>query len=424
MPSTFSTNLRLEIQATGENRGSWGNKANAAGFSLLEEAIAGNVTVAMTDANKTLTPVNGATDQARPMFIKFTGALTAGRTITIPSVSKLYVMLNSTTGGFPLTITTGSGTTYVLQPTGSPGTQWKLIYTDGISVWSNDSLITLSTSAQRWGIAPFIDATGLMEVGQKIDFHNTNTDANDWNVRLETGVTTTDLYVTPQGGTGRKIWNAGNMGAGSGLNADLVDGFHAADLSFPATTSMLFWQTAAPVGWTKVTTHNDKALRVVSGTVTSGGSVAFSAAFSNQNVGATTLSAAQMPSHAHTQQGTFGSGTVSADHSHNVQGNTGTESADHAHNTGTMYSRQDGGSPVAGTWAQGGSNQTFAAQNTSGRTAAHSHFFNVQSGGISANHSHAVTISGATVGAGGDGSHTHGLNIAVQYVDLIIATKN
>ena len=47
-----------------------------------------------------------------------------------------------------------------------------------------------------------------MEVGTSLDFHNTNTDTNDFNVRLETGATITDLYITPQGGTGRKIWNA------------------------------------------------------------------------------------------------------------------------------------------------------------------------------------------------------------------------
>jgi hypothetical protein len=47
---------------------------------------------------------------------------------------------------------------------------------------------------------------------------------------------------------------------------------------FPSGTSMLFQQTSAPTGWTKQTTHNDKALRIISGTVGTGGSVAFSTA--------------------------------------------------------------------------------------------------------------------------------------------------
>ena len=53
---------------------------------------------------------------------------------------------------------------------------------------------------------------------------------------------------------------------------------------FPSGTAMLFAQTTAPTGWTKSTTHNDKALRVVSGTASSGGSVAFSSAFISQAV--------------------------------------------------------------------------------------------------------------------------------------------
>jgi hypothetical protein len=79
----------------------------------------------------------------------------------------------------------------------------------------------------------------------------------------------------------------------------------AATTAFPSGTVMLFVQSSAPTGWTKSTAHNDKALRVVSGSVSSGGSVAFSTAFASKSVsgsiGATTLSTAQMPSHSHIQ---------------------------------------------------------------------------------------------------------------------------
>lgn len=70
---------------------------------------------------------------------------------------------------------------------------------------------------------------------------------------------------------------------------------------FPTGTLMLFQQTAAPTGWTKQTTHNDKALRVVSGTASSGGTSAFTTVFANQTptIGATTLSTAQIASHTH-----------------------------------------------------------------------------------------------------------------------------
>lgn len=80
--------------------------------------------------------------------------------------------------------------------------------------------------------------------------------------------------------------------------------------AFAAGTVMLFGQTAAPTGWTKQTTNNDAALRVVSGTVGSGGSGGFSSVFTSRtpqgsvslsgSIGSTTLDSSQIPSHNHT----------------------------------------------------------------------------------------------------------------------------
>jgi hypothetical protein len=80
---------------------------------------------------------------------------------------------------------------------------------------------------------------------------------------------------------------------------------HVHPTLIPSGTVMLFGQTAAPTGFTKLTTHNNKALRVVSGTAGSGGSVDFTTAFTSQSVsvsgsvGSTTLSTNQIPSHRH-----------------------------------------------------------------------------------------------------------------------------
>lgn len=68
---------------------------------------------------------------------------------------------------------------------------------------------------------------------------------------------------------------------------------------FATGTLMLFQQTAAPLGWTKQTTHNDKALRVVSGTASSGGTNSFSTVMAQTTVGSTTLTTPTMPSHGH-----------------------------------------------------------------------------------------------------------------------------
>jgi hypothetical protein len=73
--------------------------------------------------------------------------------------------------------------------------------------------------------------------------------------------------------------------------------------AFASGTVMLFAQTTAPTGWTKGSTHNDKALRVVTGTASTGGSVAFTTAFASQSVagtvGDTALTTNQIPSHKH-----------------------------------------------------------------------------------------------------------------------------
>ena len=62
----------------------------------------------------------------------------------------------------------------------------------------------------------------------------------------------------------------------------------------PSGTAMLFVQTSAPTGWTKSTTHDNKALRVVSGSAGSGGTTAFTSVFTSR-----TITTANMPSHTH-----------------------------------------------------------------------------------------------------------------------------
>jgi hypothetical protein len=71
--------------------------------------------------------------------------------------------------------------------------------------------------------------------------------------------------------------------------------------SFPSGTRMSFQQTSAPTGWTKDSTAaiNDSILRLVTGSVTSGGTTAFSTWNAQTASGATTLSTSQIPSHTH-----------------------------------------------------------------------------------------------------------------------------
>lgn len=73
--------------------------------------------------------------------------------------------------------------------------------------------------------------------------------------------------------------------------------YSSPETSFPSGTAMLFQQSTAPTGWTKQTTHNDKALRVVSGSVGSGGATGFSSVFGASKVtGDFTISLNELPS--------------------------------------------------------------------------------------------------------------------------------
>ena len=153
----------------------------------------------------------------------------------------------------------------------------------------------------------------------------------------------------------------------------------AATSPIPAGTVMLFYQNAAPTGWTIVTTQNNKALRVVSSAGgVAGGTTAFSSVFTNQTVttsvsisgttGATTLTTPQIPSHTHSESVATASPSQNANNC--------------------------GGIP-------------FFGGNTGGTTGA----------------------------AGGGGSHTHSFSgsgsgtssavtLNVQYIDIILCSKN
>jgi len=110
MPSSYTTSLKLTLPVTGELTGTWGDTVNTGITSLLDAAVAGTANVTMTDANYTLTSVDGAADEARQMFIVLTGTLSASRNVICPSASKLYFVKNSTTGGFAITFKTSAGT--------------------------------------------------------------------------------------------------------------------------------------------------------------------------------------------------------------------------------------------------------------------------------------------------------------------------
>jgi hypothetical protein len=129
MASTYSSRLRIELIGTGEQSGTWGITTNTNLGTLIEEAIAGVASITMTDADYTLTTANGATDQARQMVLNLSGTLSATRNVICPSVQKIYIVQNATTGGQSIVIKTSAGTG-VTVPNGTA----TLVYCNGTNV--------------------------------------------------------------------------------------------------------------------------------------------------------------------------------------------------------------------------------------------------------------------------------------------------
>ena len=110
MASTYSSLLRIELIANGEQSGTWGTTTNTNLGTLIEAAIAGTASVDVTSANVTLTANDGSSDQSRCMILNVTGTPGVSRNIIAPSSSKSYIVKNGSDGAI---VVKGSATTGV-----------------------------------------------------------------------------------------------------------------------------------------------------------------------------------------------------------------------------------------------------------------------------------------------------------------------
>ena len=115
MASTYSTDLKLELMATGENAGTWGTKTNT-NLELVQQAIAGFQAIDVASSDVTLVMSNASISNARNMVLKFTGTLAGNRTVSLPDgIEKFYILQDATThGANSLTFKTTSGTGFTL----------------------------------------------------------------------------------------------------------------------------------------------------------------------------------------------------------------------------------------------------------------------------------------------------------------------
>jgi hypothetical protein len=171
---------------------------------------------------------------------------------------------------------------------------------------------------------------------------------------------------------GKTIWHTGNLIKAS--NGARVD-------NFIAGTVLTFRSTNAPVGWTKITTYNNMAFRLVNGTVgVYTGGLTFSSAFQlNKPVSTEYLQAAQCALLAHTHK-MFDAITASGG---NVLRNNPTYQAATDYNDGSYNNVVMGASTGAAT------------------------------------HGDTSSVGGAVSAS----PHNHSISLDVSYIDLIIASK-
>lgn len=113
MPSTYTSRLRLELQAAGENLNTWGAPKLNNVISRIDYAIAGRTVLALGASSTYLLASSNGDDEARAAVLDIT-SLSTPCTITVPAVSKVYLVRNQGTAA--ATLTTGSGATVTVPP--------------------------------------------------------------------------------------------------------------------------------------------------------------------------------------------------------------------------------------------------------------------------------------------------------------------
>jgi len=112
MTTAYTTLLGLALPVQGELTGTWGTTVNDSITSLVESSIAGVATVDVAGADWTLTTTSGgAVNEQRMAIIRVTGSSGTTRNVIAPAKSKIYVVINASTGPVVFKSSTSTGVT-------------------------------------------------------------------------------------------------------------------------------------------------------------------------------------------------------------------------------------------------------------------------------------------------------------------------
>ena len=206
MASTYSP-LGIELQATGENAGTWGTKTNT-NLSIVEQISGGFTTQAVSDSGDTdLSVTDGGTGATLAhRIIEFTGTLSGSRNVTIPiDVQQFYILKNSTSGSQNVVFkyVTGSGDSVTVAPgavklvyaTANDGTNPDIDDCGFITASSTDTLTNKTLTAPKFADGGFIaDANG----NESVVFGTTSSAVNE--IKVTNAATGNDPLIAANGG--------------------------------------------------------------------------------------------------------------------------------------------------------------------------------------------------------------------------------
>jgi hypothetical protein len=187
--------------------------------------------------------------------------------------------------------------------------------------------------------------------------------------------------------------------------------------AFPSGTRMMFAQTSAPTGWTKDTTnYNNHALRVVTGTASTGGSVDFTSAFVSQSVSgsvSTSVNNTTATNQNTTAGGSINTGGLSA----GATTLSTTQIPSHTHGSAPS----EGAGSIFSSGGNGVSPTSFRITGATGGNGSHSHSISGSASFTGTAHSHTQNAHNHTASSSFSGT---AINLAVKYLDVITATKD
>jgi hypothetical protein len=259
MANSTSTNLKLTVQATGENSGTWGQITNT-NLLILEQAIGGYSSIAVT-TGATLTFSNGALSNGKDQVIKLTGTIAGAINVVVPDgIEKTYVIENATSGAYTVTVKTSSGSGVTWSAT-DKGT--KMVYSNGTDVVdtnftkvSSDYTPTLSGILDTNGNDIVVDTGGAIEDdsnNEYIKFVKTASAVNEISITNQaTGSapsiaatgddTNIDFNLTPKG-IGRVTLNGNGKIQGLAEKV-LVNGTFTSNINIDTNTQAVQLNTA------------------------------------------------------------------------------------------------------------------------------------------------------------------------------------